>query len=352
MKVDQDKLNSFLMKFVGDFGAALHASTVLVGEKLGLYKALAENMSLSPGELAAKTHTMERYVREWLSAQAAAGYVMYDSKTGKYSMSPEQVFTLADEKSPAYLPGAFYIAASMFKDEAGITEAFRTGKGFGWEQHNTDLFLGAEKFFRPAYAGNLVSSWLPALDGVVAKLKNGAMVADVGCGYGASTMIMAEAFPKSRFVGYDFHKPSIDYARKIASANRLSDRVSFEQAKAQDYPKKDFDLVAFFDCLHDMGDPAGAAKHVRQSLKPDGTWMIVEPFANEKPEQNYNPVGRVYYSASTMICTPASRAQEVGLALGAQASDSQLRQVIMSGGFKTFRRATETPFNRVFEAKP
>ena len=352
MKVDQDKLNAFLMKFVGDFGAALHASTVLVGEKLGLYKALAEGNGLSPAELAGKTRTMERYVREWLSAQAAAGYVMYDSKTSKYSMSPEQVFTLADEKSPAYLPGAFYIAASMFKDEAGITEAFRTGKGFGWEQHSTDLFQGAEKFFRPAYAGNLVSSWLPALDGVVAKLKNGAMVADVGCGYGASTMIMAEAFPKSRFVGYDFHKPSIDYARKTASANHLSDRVSFEQAKAQDYPKKDFDLVTFFDCLHDMGDPAGAAKHVRQSLKPDGTWMIVEPFANEKPEENYNPVGRVYYSASTMICTPASKAQEVGLALGAQASDSQLRQVIMSGGFKTFRRATETPFNRVFEAKP
>jgi 2-polyprenyl-3-methyl-5-hydroxy-6-metoxy-1,4-benzoquinol methylase len=352
MKVDQDKLNSFLTKFVGDFGAALHASTVLVGEKLGLYKALAEGNGMSPTELAAKTHTMERYVREWLSAQAAAGYVMYDSMTSKYSMSPEQVFTLADEKSPAYLPGAFYIAASMFKDEAGITEAFRTGKGYGWEQHSTDLFLGAEKFFRPAYAGNLVSSWLPALDGVVAKLKAGAKVADVGCGYGASTMIMAEAFPKSTFVGYDFHKPSIDYARKMASANKLSDRVNFEQAKAQDYPKKGFDLVASFDCLHDMGDPAGAAKHVRESLKPDGTWMIVEPFANEKPEENYNPVGRIYYSASTMICTPASKAQEVGLALGAQASDSQLRQVIMSGGFKTFRRATETPFNRVFEAKP
>lgn len=352
MKVDQDKLNAFLMKFVGDFGAALHASTVLVGEKLGLYKALAESKGLSPAELSAKTHTMERYVREWLSAQAAAGYVMYDSKNGKYSMSPEQMFTLADEKSPAYLPGAFYIAASMFKDEAGITEAFRTGKGYGWEQHSTDLFVGAEKFFRPAYAGNLVSSWLPALDGVVPKLKSGAMVADVGCGYGASTMIMAEAFPKSKFIGYDFHKPSIDYARKMAAANRLSDRVTFEVAKAQNYPNKDFDLVAFFDCLHDMGDPAGAAKHVRQSLKADGSWMIVEPFANEKPEENYNPVGRVYYSASTMICTPASRAQEVGLALGAQASDSQLRQVVMSGGFRSFRRATETPFNRVFEAKP
>jgi SAM-dependent methyltransferase len=352
MKIDQDKLNAFLMKFVGDFGAALHASTVIVGEKLGLYKALAESKGLTPVELSARTHTMERYVREWLSAQAAAGYAMYDSKSGKYSLSPEQVFTLAEEKSPAYLPGAFYIAASMFKDEAGITEAFRTGKGVGWEEHSTDLFIGAEKFFRPAYAGNLVSSWLPALDGVVPKLKAGAMVADVGCGYGASTMIMAEAFPKSKFVGYDFHKPSIDYARKSAVANRLSDRVSFEVAKAQDYPKKDFDLVAFFDCLHDMGDPAGAAKHVRQSLKPDGSWMIVEPFANEKPEENYNPVGRVYYSASTMICTPASRAQEVGLALGAQASDSQLRQVVMSGGFKSFRRATETPFNRVFEAKP
>jgi SAM-dependent methyltransferase len=240
----------------------------------------------------------------------------------------------------------------VFKDEPEITESFRTGKGVGWEKHSTDLFVGAEKFFRPAYAGNLVSSWLPALGGVVDKLKAGAMVGDVGCGYGASTIIMAKAFPKSRFVGYDFHKPSIEYARKSASASGLSDRVSFEVAKAQDYPMRNLDLVAFFDCLHDMGDPAGAAKHVRQSLKPDGTWMIVEPYANEKLEDNHNPVGRIYFSASTMICTPASRAQEVGLALGAQAGDSQLRDVVMSGGFTSFRRAAETPFNRVFEAKP
>ncbi len=352
VKVDNDKLNAFLMKFVGDFGATLHASTVLVGEKLGLYKALAASHGMSPADLAGKTNTAERYVREWLSAQAAAGYVMYDSKNGKYSMTPEQAFTLADENSPAYLPGAFYVAASMFKDEPEITESFKTGKGVGWEKHSTDLFVGAEKFFRPAYAGNLVSSWLPALEGVVAKLKTGAMVGDVGCGYGASTIIMAKAFPKSRFVGYDFHKPSIEYARKSASASGVSDRVSFEVAKAQDYPMRNLDLVAFFDCLHDMGDPAGAAKHVRQSLKPDGTWMIVEPFANEKIEDNHNPVGRIYFSASTMICTPASKAQEVGLALGAQASDSRLRDVVMSGGFKSFRRATETPFNRVFEAKP
>ncbi|HZY94285.1 MAG TPA: class I SAM-dependent methyltransferase [Candidatus Bathyarchaeia archaeon] len=340
------------MKFVGDFGATLHASTVLIGEKLGLYKRLAESGGLSPSELATKTHTNDRYIREWLSAQAAAGYVMYDPKSGKYSMSPEQAFTLADENSPAYLPGAFYVAASMFKAEPTLTEAFRTGKGFGWEEHSTDLFVGAEKFFRPAYSGNLVSNWLPALQGVVAKLKAGALVADVGCGYGASTIIMAKAFPKSKFAGYDFHKPSIEYARKSAAASGVSSQVSFEVAKAQDYPKKDFDLVTFFDCLHDMGDPAGAAKHVRQSMKPDGTWMIVEPYANERTEDNLNPVGRIYYSASTMICTPASKAQEVGLALGAQASDSRLREVVMSGGFKTFRRATETPFNRVFEAKP
>ena len=352
VKVDQDKLNTFLMKFVGDFGATLHASTVLVGEKLGLYKALAASGGMSPADLAGKTHTAERYVREWLSAQAAAGYVAYNAKTGRYSMTPEQAFTLADENSPAYLPGAFYLAASVFKDEPEITESFRTGKGVGWEKHSTDLFVGAEKFFRPAYAGNLVSSWLPSLEGVVPKLKAGAMVGDVGCGYGASTIIMAKAFPKSRFVGYDFHKPSIEYARKSASANGLSDRVSFEVAKAQDYPMRNLDLVAFFDCLHDMGDPAGAAKHVWQSLKPDGTWMIVEPYANEKLEDNHNPVGRIYFSASTMICTPASRAQEVGLALGAQASDSRLREVVMSGGFTSFRRAAETPFNRVFEAKP
>jgi 2-polyprenyl-3-methyl-5-hydroxy-6-metoxy-1,4-benzoquinol methylase len=351
-EVNQDKLNAFLMKFVGDFGATLHASTVLIGEKLGLYKTLAESHGMSPGDLAMKTHTNERYIREWLSAQAAAGYVVYDPKMGKYSMTPEQAFTLADENSPAYLPGAFYIAASMFKAEPKLTEAFRTGKGFGWEEHSPDLFVGAEKFFRPAYAGNLVSNWLPALQDVVPKLKAGALVADVGCGYGASTVMMAKAFPRSKFVGYDFHKPSIEYARKSAAASGVSSQVSFDVAKAQDYPKKDFDLVTFFDCLHDMGDPAGAAKHVRQSLKPDGTWMIVEPFANEKTEDNLNPVGRIYYSASTMICTPASKAQEVGLALGAQASDSRLREVVMSGGFKTFRRATETPFNRVFEAKP
>jgi 2-polyprenyl-3-methyl-5-hydroxy-6-metoxy-1,4-benzoquinol methylase len=277
---------------------------------------------------------------------------MYDPGTGKYSMSPEQAFTLADENSPAYLPGAFYLAASLFKDEAKLTEAFRTGKGVGWEEHNSDLFIGTEKFFRPAYAGNLVGSWLPALEGVVSRLKAGALVADVGCGAGASTIIMAKAFPKSKFIGYDYHKPSLEQARKMASQNGVAGQVSFEVAKAQDYPQRNFDLVAFFDCLHDMGDPAGAAKHVRQSLKSDGTWMIVEPYANEKLEENLNPIGRVYYSASTMICTPASKAQEVGLALGAQASDSRLRQIVLSGGFKSFRRATETPFNRVFEAKP
>jgi len=351
-QVNQDKLNAFVMKFVGDFGATLHASTVLIGEKLGLYKSLAESHGSSPRDLALRTHTNERYIREWLSAQAAAGYVMYDPVMDKYSMTPEQAFTLADENSPAYLPGAFYVAASMFKAEPKLTEAFRTGKGIGWEEHTSDLFIGAEKFFRPAYSGNLVSNWLPALQGVVPKLKAGAHVADVGCGYGASTIIMAKAFPKSKFVGYDFHKPSIEYARKSAATSGVSSQVSFEVARAQDYPKKDFDLVTFFDCLHDMGDPASAAKHVRQSLKLDGSWMIVEPYANEKTEDNLNPVGRIYYSASTMICTPASKAQEVGLALGAQASDSQLREVVMSGGFKTFRRATETPFNRVFEAKP
>lgn len=351
-KIDQAKLDAFLMKFVGDFGATLHASTVLIGEKLGLYRTLAESRGLSPTELATKTHTNDRYVKEWLSAQAAAGYVIYDHKAGKYSMTPEQAFTLADENSPAYLPGAFYVASAMFRDEPKLTEAFRTGKGVGWHEHSPDLFLGTEKFFRPAYAGNLVKTWLPALDGMIEKLENGALVGDVGCGAGASTILMAQAFPKSKFVGYDYHKPSIEKAEKMAKSAGVAKNTTFEVARAQDFPKKGFDLVAFFDCLHDMGDPVGAAKHVRQSLKPDGSWMIVEPFANEKLEDNYNPVGRIFFSASTMICTPASKAQEVGLAIGAQASDSKLRDIVMSGGFKSFKRATETPFNRVFEAKP
>jgi 2-polyprenyl-3-methyl-5-hydroxy-6-metoxy-1,4-benzoquinol methylase len=350
--VNQDKLNEFMGRFAADFGATLHASTVIIGEKLGLYKAMAASGELSPSELAGKTGTAERYVREWLSAQAAAGYAMYNLKTGKYSLTPEQAFTLADEKSPVYLPGAFYISAALFRDEGKLLEAFKTGKGVGWHEHDADLFKGTEKFFRPGYAANIVSSWLPALDGVVPKLQRGGNVADVGCGHGSSTIIMAKAYPNSTFVGYDYHEKSIQEARRAAEREGVAGRVKFEVASAKSYPGKDFDLVAIFDALHDMGDPVGAAAHVRQSLKPDGTWMILEPYANEKVEENLNPVGRIFYSASTMICTPSSLAQEVGLALGAQAGDSRLREVVLQGGFTRFRRATETPFNRIFEARP
>jgi SAM-dependent methyltransferase len=350
--VNQEKLNQFLGKFVGDLGATFHAPTVLIGEKLGLYKAMAGEEELTPGELASKTGTHERYIREWLASQAASGYAMYNPKTGKYWLSPEQAVALADESSPAYIPGAFYLAAAVMKDEPKILAAFKSGKGVGWHEHDIDLFKGTEKFFRPGYAANIVPAWLPALDGVVSKLEEGAKVADVGCGHGTSTIIMAKAYPKSSFVGYDYHKESISKAREIASKEGLGDRVKFEVAAAKTYPGKDFDLVAVFDALHDMGDPAGAAAHVLHSLKKDGTWMIVEPFANEKLEDNLNPVGRLFYSASSQICTEASRSQEVGLALGAQASDSQLRDVVMEGGFTRFRRATETPFNRVFEARP
>ncbi len=350
--VDEEKLNRFIGQFVTDFGAALHAPTIIIGEKLGLYRAMAGGGELTSQELASKTGTSERYVREWLSAQAASGYVMYNHLSGKFWLSPEQAFTLADENSPAYLPGAFYIASATTKDEPKLVEAFRTGKGVGWHEHDGNLFRGTEKFFRPGYSANLVSSWLPALEGVVAKLERGAKVADIGCGHGASTIIMAKAYPKSRFIGYDYHGPSIEVARANAKKEGVDGRVTFEVALAKTYPGKDFDLVAVFDALHDMGDPAGAAAHVRQSLKPDGTWLIVEPYANERLEENLNPVGRIFYSASTMLCTGGSLDQEVGLALGAQAPESSIRELVMRGGFTRFRRATQTPFNRVFEAKP
>ncbi|MDA4121814.1 MAG: class I SAM-dependent methyltransferase [Thaumarchaeota archaeon] len=350
--VDSEKLNRFIGQFVTDFGAAMHAPTIIIGEKLGLYKAMAGGAELTSQELASKTGTSERYVREWLSAQAASGYVMYNHLSGKFWLSPEQAFTLADESSPAYLPGAFYIASAVAKDEPKLEDAFRTGKGVGWHEHDGNLFRGTEMFFRPGYSANLVSSWLPALEGVVAKLEKGARVADIGCGHGASTIIMAKAYPKSTFIGYDYHGPSIEVARETAKREGVDDRVTFEVASAKTYPGRDFDLVAVFDALHDMGDPAGAAAHVRQSLKPDGTWLIVEPYANERLEENLNPVGRIFYSASTMLCTGGSLDQEVGVALGAQAPESSIRELVMRGGFTRFRRATQTPFNRVFEAKP
>ncbi len=353
MDINEDKLNALLGKFVGDLGATMHAGSIVIGEKLGLYKAMATpEERITAAELAKRTNTNERYVREWLNAQAASGYVQYDAEADSYFMTAEQSFVMTNETNPAYLPGAFVLATSALKAVPKMVERFRTGEGLGWHEHDPDLFRGTELFFRPGYNANLVSSWIPALEGVEQKLKDGAKVADVGCGLGASTMIMAVAFPNSKFIGFDYHDRSIEQARAKAAGAGLGSRVSFEVASAKEFPGKDYDLVTFFDCLHDMGDPVGAARHVRGSLKDDGTWMIVEPFANDRYEDNHNPVGRVYYSASTLICTPASRSQEVGLGLGAQAGESRLRSVANEGGFTRFRRATETPFNLVLEARP
>jgi 2-polyprenyl-3-methyl-5-hydroxy-6-metoxy-1,4-benzoquinol methylase len=349
LEFDESKLNAFLEKAVMDMGAAMHATLVVVGDKLGLYKAMAGAGWLTPAELAASTGTAERYVREWLNANAASGYVAYDTATQRYQLPPEQAFALTVQD----LPGAFHIISSCFKDEPKITQAFRTGEGVGWHEHDANLFFGTERFFRPNYENNLMSSWIPALEGIAGKLAAGAAVADVGCGHGASTMLMARAFPKSRFYGFDYHSGSIEYARHVAGRDGLLDQITFEVASAKSYPANGgYDLVTFFDCLHDMGDPTGAARHVLSTLKPDGAWMIVEPFANDRPEENHNPVGRIYYSASTMICTPASLAQEVGAALGAQAGEERIRDAVTTAGFTRFRRAAETPFNLVFEARP
>ena len=351
-QLDEGKLNQFVGRMLGDMGAALGASLILVGDRLGLYKAMAEAGPLTAPQLANATGTAERYVREWLSAQAAAGYAEYDAATQKFSLSPEQAAVFADEQGPAFLAGFYDIVAAAVRDEPKITEAFRTGKGVGWHEHHGCLFRGTERFFRTSYNHHLVKEWLPALDGVTAKLERGALVADVGCGHGASTVLMAQAFPNSRFHGFDYHLPSIERARVSAKAAGVEDRCSFQVAAAKEYPGRGYDLVTFFDCLHDMGDPAGAARHVRETLAPDGTWMLVEPFAGDHLNENLNPVGRVYYAASTMICTPASLSQEVGLGLGAQAGEQRLREVATSGGFSRFRRATETPFNLVLEARP
>ena len=351
MDVNMDKLNAFMGKMVGDMGAAMSASLLLLGDKLGLYKALAAKGPMNASGLAKATGTTERYVREWLAAQAASGYVDYDAKTGTFSMQPEAAMALANEDSPVFLGGFGNIVAAAFLDEPKITEAFTTGKGVGWNRRSECLFCGTARFFRTGYQHNLVQAWLPALDGVVDKLKRGAKVADVGCGHGVSTRLMAETFPNSRFFGFDYHEGSIQAARRDAKAAELSDRVSFEVHSAKTYPAQGYDLVCFFDCLHDMGDPVGALKHVRESMADDGTCMLVEPFANDRLEDNLNPVGRVYYTASTMICTPASLDQEVGLALGAQAGEARLREVARQGGLTRFRRATETPFNLILEAR-
>ncbi|MBK6862953.1 MAG: methyltransferase domain-containing protein [Ideonella sp.] len=351
MTIDTARLDAFMGNFVRDIGAVMHAATVVVGDQLGLYKALAAGGPMSADELARRTETDPRYLLEWLSSQAASGYVEYDPATQRFSLSEEQAFALAEEGSPAFIPGAFQIGMAQFKAVPKIAAALRTGLGVGWHEHDAALFHGTERFFRPGYAANLVAQWLPALDGAEDRLRAGARVADVGCGHGASTLIMAEAYPTSTFVGYDYHEPSIAYARGAAEKAGLADRVRFEVATAQDYPGRDYDLVTVFDCLHDMGDPVGAAAHVRHSLADGGSWMIVEPLAGDRLEDNLNPVGRIFYSASTFICTPASRSQAVGRCLGAQAGEARLREVVTAGGFGHFRRAAETPFNLIFEAR-
>ena len=350
--LDQQKVEQFLHKFVNDAGAAMCAALTLVGEKLGLFKAMSGAGPLTPAELASRTSTDERYVREWLSAQAANGYVDYDAKSGRFYLPNEHALLLANEDGPAYIPGAFHVVASCFRDEHKISSAFQSGEGVGWHEHHASLFEGTEKFFRPTYLHNLLNAWIPALEGVEAKLKDGAAVADVGCGHGASTILMAEAFPNSSFYGFDYHQASIEKARQRAERAGVQHRVKFEVATAKDFEDRQYDLVCFFDCLHDMGDPAGAVMHVREVLDDGGTLMIVEPYANETLAENINPVGRIFYAASTMICTPASKSQEVGTALGAQAPESRLRDIVRGGGFQRFRRAAETPFNRVYEAKP
>jgi SAM-dependent methyltransferase len=350
MAINEEKLNEFMMKAVGDLGAVLSAGGMVLGLKLGLYKAITDAGSITSHELAERTQLSERYVREWLAAQAASGYINYDAGSQRFSLSEEQAFALASDAGPN-LPGAFLLAVSMLKAEPKILNAFRTGAGLGWHEHDADLFRGTELFFRPSYAANLISSWIPALDGIEEKLKRGGKVADVGCGHGASTILMAKAYPNSTFYGFDYHDASIQNARKNAEEAGVADRITFETASAKTFPAKGYDLVAFFDCLHDMGDPVGAAAHVRETLDADGSWMIVEPFADDKLENNLNPIGRIYYSASTFICTPASLSQEVGLGLGAQAGEARLRDVATKGGFTHFRRASETPFNLVFEAR-
>jgi SAM-dependent methyltransferase len=350
--VSPEALDAFLGRFVGDFGAALAGANIIVGDRLGLYRALWATAPATAAEVAAEAQCDERHVREWLLGQAAGGYVSYDADADRFSLTPEQAACLADDQSPTFLPGAFQLAASLYKDEDRLVDAVRTGEGMGWHEHHPDLFEGTNRFFRPGYTANLVDSWIPALDGVEAKLRSGASVADVGCGLGSSTIIMAQAFPQSSFVGFDYHEESIQAAREAAQAAGVADRVRFEVAPAAEFGGEDYDLVCMFDCLHDMGDPVGASAHVREALAHDGTWLVVEPAATDSVRENLNPVGRVFYNASTLICTPASKAQEVGLALGAQAGPRRLREVISEGGFSRFRVATTTPFNLVIEARP
>ncbi|MBP6877885.1 MAG: methyltransferase domain-containing protein [Phenylobacterium sp.] len=352
MQVDQSKLEAFQGKMLGDMGAAVSAALVILGDQLGLYKAMADGGPTTSLKLAAATGTTERYVREWLAAQAASGYVEYDPLKAEFSLTPEQAMVFADEGGPAFMAGGFEVLAAMFRDEPKVAAVFKSGKGLGWHEHDVCLFRGTERFFRPGYNAHLTTEWIPALDGMEGKLKSGARVADVGCGHGASTVLMAKTYPNSKFYGFDYHGPSIERAREAAKEAGVEDRVTFEVASAKDFNGGAYDMIAIFDALHDMGDPVGAARHIRESLTPDGSWLLVEPFANDDLADNLNPFGRIFYSASTMICTPASLSQEVGMGLGAQAGEKRLRQVAEDAGFTHFKRATETPFNLVFDVRP
>jgi ubiquinone/menaquinone biosynthesis C-methylase UbiE len=349
--INEDKLNALLGQFVGDLGATVAAGSAVVGHRLGLYQALAGGPA-DAEELAARTRTHPRYVAEWLRGQAAGGYVTYRADTDDYALTEEQAFVLADPNGEVYAPGAFVLALGTLRAEPRITEAFRTGAGVGWHEHDDDVFVGCEMFYRPGYLANLTTSWIPALDGVHAKLTAGARVADVGCGLGASTVLMAQAYPASTFSGSDYHQESIDLARKRAVDAGVAGRTSFEVASAQSFAGAGYDLVTSFDCLHDMGDPVGAARHVLEALGGDGTWLIVEPFAGDTTAENLTPVGRTYYSFSSFLCVPNALSQPGGHSLGAQAGENAVREVVEQAGFTRFRRAAETPFNLVLEARP
>jgi SAM-dependent methyltransferase len=351
MAINTDKLQEFLGRFIADLGATVAAGNVVIGHRLGLYQALAAGPARAE-ELAARTETSARYIVEWLCGQAAGGYVEYDPSTGTYSMTEEQAFALANPDGGVYVPGAFVFALGALKAEQRITEAFRTGAGMGWHEHDEDVFLGCEQFFRPGYMANLVPSWIPALDGVEDKLRTGARVADIGCGLGASTILLAREYPNSAFAGSDYHDRSIEIARKHAGEAKVADRVSFEVATAAAFSGTGYDLAATFDCLHDMGDPLAAARHVRQSLAPDGTWLIVEPYAGDTIIDNLNPIGRLGYNFSTLLCVPNAMSQAGGYSLGAQAGEAAIRQLVTDAGFTRFRRAAETPFNLVYEVRP
>jgi SAM-dependent methyltransferase len=350
--LEPKRLDALLGQAVSEFGATVNAALVVIGDRLGLYRALAAAEALTSAELAQRTGTAERYVREWLNAQAASGYVDYDASTRRYSLSPEQAAILADESGPAFVGGGFQIAVGAAAGLDRIQDAFLTGAGMGWHEHNHDVFEGCERFFEPGYRANIVDAWIPALEGVHERLEAGGSVADVGCGHGVSSIVIAQGYPSAEVAGFDYHDESIAQARRRAEAAGVSDRVRFEVAAADEFPGSDYDLVACFDCLHDMGDPVAVARHVHEALAGDGTWLIVDPYAGDRVEDNLNPVGRAYYAFSTMLCTPSSLSQDGGLALGAQAGEARLREVATAGGFTRFRRATETPFNLVLEGRP